>query len=137
MNYLAAANQYVYGKLMGDATLVGLVGGRVYADVAPESAEWPLVTFQPLAAPVTLANGGNKVLAQITYRIKAIGKGTSFAPIAAVADRFDVCLGQASGSYGGCFAQSILEAEIYLPELVSGVLYRHLGGDYRIDIYQS
>lgn len=137
MNELDRAAQFLAARLGGDATLAGYVGGRIYQDLAPATASWPVVTFAPLSAPDTSANGATRVLTRILYLIKGITLD-DLPQAAAIADRLDALLQGASGPAGsdGYVAGVARESGFSYTELAEGGgIYRHLGGQYRVHIH--
>jgi hypothetical protein len=45
MIYLEAAARRVYSNLSGSASLVAIVGSRIYQDIAPQGADFPYLVF--------------------------------------------------------------------------------------------
>lgn len=137
MNEIDRAAQFLVARLGGDATLAGYVGGRIYQDLAPATATWPVVIFAPLSAPDVSTAGATRVLTRILYLVKAITVG-DLPLAAAIADRIDALLQGASGAAGsdGYVAGIDRESGFSYTELAEGgSVYRHLGGQYRVHIH--
>ena len=132
MGELGAIDTWLYATLSADATLVGLVAGRVYDSVAPQGAVLPCIVFQHQGAHDVRGNGPGRIMASTVYLVKAIGQGSSFTALEAIANRVDVLLQGQSGSNtkGQCWA--VREQPFKLAETDEGIQYRHLGGLYRI-----
>ena len=75
---LMAVAEWLYARLTADATLGGLVGTRVYADLAPESAAFPMVVFQFQTGEDVDAAGGIRVLANTEWLIRGIDMTPSY-----------------------------------------------------------
>lgn len=88
---LSRVDQWLWNTLSGDAVLMTGVGGRIYADEAPEGAEAPMVVYGYLG-------GSDKILTlsarltSVLYLIRAIDNGSSYDPIEPWADRIDAVL---------------------------------------------
>lgn len=84
-------DQWLYQTLSGNQTLSTAVGGRIYVDMAPQGATFPLVLFAFLG-------GADKVLTfrsrftNAIYLVRAVGDGSSYSPIRSIADRIDALL---------------------------------------------
>lgn len=125
-NELAAAEAYVYSKLSS------LLSGRVYSNVAPQPAVYPLIVFSVQSGGNDLiVVGGERVWAAPLMWVRVIGKTASLTPIAATADAIDTALHNTSG---GVVASCIRESPFILAQEVDGVQYRHLGGFYRLRV---
>jgi hypothetical protein len=126
-------DQWLYGVLSGDSTLSALVAGRIYSALAPQDAALPFVVFNQQAGVDVRGVGPYRIMTSLVYQIKAIGRGGSFQPIAAIADRLDQLLQGASGSVvDGRILMCVREQPLAYVEVEDGVHYRHLGGLWRI-----
>lgn len=134
------AEQWLYSLLSGDAGAGGvntLVGGRIYAYVAPSGAAFPLVVYSRQAGHDVMGVGTVRIMASELYQVKVIGKGAtvSFGAIKAVADRIDSLLQGASGSVvDGLILSCVREQAISYVENSGSDIYSHLGGLYRIQV---
>lgn len=145
MNEIDRIDQFVVTKLGADAQLVALVGTRVYKDQAPADAVFPLVIFRSYDGPDTTANGGRRVMVSPLYQVFGVdieggsGVASSNAKVAVknIADRIDAVLQAASGDAGSdAYVSQVLRERTYdMTSEESGVLYRYLGGFYRVWAY--
>jgi hypothetical protein len=124
---------WLYTTLTEDGTLAALVGDRVYADLAPGDAAHPLVVFALQSSVDLLAVGAVRVWAEQVYQVQAIGEGSAYAALAAVADQVDTLLHRASGTVtAGTVWSCVREGELRYTETDRGVTYHHLGALWRI-----
>lgn len=136
---------YVRSLLAADTALVALVGDRLFADFAlnvdPATGEkpaYPFVIFSLNTATDKLATAGDRVYCDFLWLVKAVGKETGYAAIAAAANRIDAALQNAaaavitSGGVNYTVMGAYRERAIHYSEPASGVAYYHLGGLYRV-----
>ncbi len=132
--------QWLYGLLAGDTGVGGvstLVGGRIYAYIAPEGSAFPLVVYSRQAGHDVAGVGSARIMASEVYQVKVIGKGSTvgFEAIRPVADRLDSLLQGASGSVvDGQILSCVREQGISYVESSGSGVYSHLGGLYRIQV---
>lgn len=132
------ADQWLYSKLSTDATLISLVGTRIYSYVAPAGTLTPFVVYAYQGGQDIAEVGNYRIFNSGLYQVKAIGQGLSMAAIAPIAHRIDALLQRASGSVaGGSILACVREQPISYLELSNGVRYNHLGGIYRIIVQES
>lgn len=134
---LGLIDDWLHDRLAGDAALVALLGGeeRIYADIAPTDAKYPLVVFQMTGDPMdVMVHNDIRIMCEAPYMVKAIDEGMSYARAQQIADRIDFLLTRASGSVaGGRIEFCVREKPIRYPEQSDdGREYRHLGGEYNI-----
>lgn len=132
MGDLAAADKWIYATLSADATLLPLIGGRVYDTLAAAGTALPYVVFSYQGGYDVRGNGPIRVLHSGLYLVKAIGQGTSFATLAPIAARIDALLHAKHGVNTDGDAWAVREQPFKYLEIDNGVQYRHLGGLYRV-----
>lgn len=129
---VGAVMEWFYDALSGDA--VG-VADRVYADVAPREATYPLVVFQ-LQAPGTdlLGVGTTRILTSGVWVVKAIDQVKGYTGLISIADAIDGALhGEAyETKTDGVVLGAVRERPFVLTEFGDGVEWKHLGGVYRV-----
>lgn len=128
--------QWIYTRLTSDATIVGIVGTRVYRDFAPQGAQFPCIVFQVQSSSDLNTAGVNRIFTTHTIIVKAIGKGASYGgDLATLALRADALLHNVNsgvtvgGTSGYCWAWRT--RPFNLAEVSDGVQYRHIGGVYQ------
>jgi hypothetical protein len=132
------AEQWLYGLLSSDAGAGGvntLVGGRIYAYLAPLGAPFPLVVFSHQGGHDVRGVGPMRVMASMVYQVKVIGEGTAvnFGAVKVIADRIDALLQGASGVVvDGQVLSCVREQGISYVENRGADVYSHLGGLYRL-----
>lgn len=132
---LARVDQWLTDTLTGDATLTGLVGGRIYNVLPPLGATYPFVVFNWQGGNDVIGVGTARIMINGLYQIKVIGQAHSgMAPIVAIADRVDTLLQGAAGSVvDGAILACLREQPISYVDTVAGEHFRHLGGLYRVN----
>lgn len=138
MAELWTADQFIYSRLAGDATLANLVGGtaspRIYSDVAPSDAATPYIVYQNQAAADVRGIGTVTIMVDALYLIRGVAPTDTYgAALAQIADRIQTLLHGVAGTAGtGRVLACLREAPFHLPETRDGKLWRHLGGIYRL-----
>lgn len=140
-NYAAAA--FLFTRLSGSTVLTELVKGRVYNRQAPERAAFPLVIFAFMSGLDTeQAGSGGRVLYRPLYQVKGVTEGGSFQTAARIANAIEAALVGAKGTaqfdghgfhFRGCYREQPLEYD----EISEGVRYQHVGGLYRLILYEA
>lgn len=134
-NELGATKKLFYSKLTASSTIQSYVGSRVYDEVQPGGADWPMVIFQVVAAPDTLGVGGTRVLTHAVVRVKAITKGAGMQQGLNIASAIDATLHKAEGTYDTHYVTCHRVSAFSYSEVDSGEIYRHTGGEYRVAIH--
>lgn len=133
------AGKWIYGRLVGDSTLNGLVSGRIYRDLAPQDSTVPSVVFSAMSAVDLNANGGMYVGDNELWLVKAIDQGESPYSLKAIADRVYAALHRQTGvaddmTVTACIRESTLPQA---PEVENGVRYAFVNQLFRIWIRPS
>lgn len=108
---------------------------RVAIDTAPQGTPFPYVLAGNLSAQDVSKIGAIRVMVDCVYVVRGVIAGQVYsATLAAIADRVDTLIHRQSGPItgGGSIVASYREQVFRLPEIASGVQYRHLGGHYRV-----
>lgn len=109
------------------------VSDRVYFDVAPQDTSFPLAIYQYQSGTDTMVVNAHRVFSDMAWIVKAVDRETSLATLRNVAGSIDAALHRASGTAdGGTVLYCTREAPFQLTEEIDGIIYRHLGGVYRI-----
>jgi len=75
----------------------------------------------------------HRVFSDSAWIVKAVDRDASITTLRSVAGSIDALLHRASGTAdGGTVLYCVCEAPFQLTEQIDGILYRHLGGVYRI-----
>ncbi len=128
-----ASDAWLYSQLSSDAFLSSLVSDRIYGQVAPRDAEYPLIVFQFQGGHDVSGVNATRIMTQEVYVVKAAAKSTSFEILKPIAARLDELLHGARGATpDGVILACVREQPIKLVEIEDGVQYRLLGGIYRI-----
>lgn len=125
-------DQWLYATLHGDTTLMALITGAV-ADVAPPGLACPFLVYSLQGAADVGTVNGVRIMTRATYQVRVVTDSESYGAIATAVNRVDTLLHRASGSVTGGVVISCVRVEPFrYTELVSGKLYRHMGGFYEI-----
>lgn len=108
--------QGIRDELLADATLVALVGDRVYSEFARQRDDFPYITFQRIGMNTSLILDGIDTLRDVTFRIDCYSR--TVAEVETVKNRVRTILDGKTGSIGSVavFLCS-LESEQDLSEL--------------------
>jgi hypothetical protein len=135
---LVGIEQWIYSLLEADTTISGLVGTNIYSGgMAPQDATYPCIVFGLITSSDTVGNSAQRILTVSRYLVRAVDQVESQSGnLKTLAQRIDVLLSPPTatgtvesgthilGSYRESPFNGILEAW--------NILYRHLGGYYRI-----
>lgn len=128
--------QFIATTLAADTSLVSEIGsGNIYDTLAPQPVILTkYVTFHlQTSASDLMIVGARRVWASGVWLVKMVGKGKQFGELTAGADRIDALLHRGSGNVtGGKIIYSVREQSIRYVENDAGIVWRHLGGLYRI-----
>ena len=126
--------RYIRGKLIADATLLALVTG-VYDESAPRGAVAPyvIVRYYDTSGDVLTLNGYN-IMSPLTYQVRVVGVGGSYAPLETADARIMALLHQSTGTAGSGAVYECLRVEVlqYREDVADGTTYCHLGGLYEL-----
>jgi hypothetical protein len=131
-------NRWLYVTLSEDATLIaqGIKGVR---DYIPEQAEFPRIVYNLQAGRDVNGIGGVRLLTRPLYQIKLINKGNIESNYLPLIERMDELLhNKTNETFEGYVFSARREQEInyFEPgEKGTDIVYRHVGGLYRIDCY--
>lgn len=129
----AAAEEYLYGTLHGDGTLMALIHDVWPGGSAPQGTLYPFVTFQFMSGMDYAAVGAYRIWTNMLWLVKAVGETANFADLSAIVARIDALLHRTSGTPAdGTVWSCTREQTINLPEVVSGKQYRHSGALWRL-----
>jgi hypothetical protein len=131
---IATAFEYLQARL--GPTLGGLVTGT-HEHPAPQSAAWPLVTWQPLDALDSLGTGTIRHLTVVEVLVRAAGRDVATSQLVPAAAAIDAalvsgdCATLTTGTVYGCVR---LRPHRLVAEQEDGERITHLGGIYRITV---
>jgi hypothetical protein len=135
VNESREAAKWIYQSLTADSALVALVGARIYREVAPESATFPLVLFWSTGGSDLLGNDAARIWTEATFTIEAVCDGASADKAEAIAARISALFDRASGATTTARILScVRESPTDSIDQDGGTLYPRLGGSYRLQI---
>lgn len=127
------ADRWIYATLSGDATLTGLVGSRIYADIAPSDSTFPAVVYNLMGMNPVQVVGMTTIARECIYQVKVIHDSGSYATCETIIERIRTLLQGAVGSAtGGAIVQCNEDGDSRFVEFVDGKVYRHMAVSFRI-----
>ena len=128
---LVTIETWLYARLASNA--VG-VASRVYADVAPRGATFPLVIFQLQTPGDVMTLNGARIMTQGTWLVKAVMPTQSYADLSAIVALIDSRLHRQRYTTAGTgtVLACVRESPFQLNEVTDGLPIKYLGGMYRI-----
>lgn len=144
-----AADEFIYGQLKNDATLMGLLNAayskygqppvaapEIYAETIVPDVTYPYIIFQMhTALPDSTVVNGIRIWSRLDYLVKVVDREQSYSTIAPIYSRMDQLLHLTAGT--------VADGQVYwsqrirpfrMPEVDDAIQYRHMGGIYRITV---
>lgn len=131
------AERWLYLQLTSDPTIAGIVGTRVYANVAPKSVTtYPLIVLQPLGTQGdTYGNGPYIVWSRLAYLVKAITAGASVTALQTLVDRVNTVLHARHGATADARIDYCIRRRSFRMETQEGdTRYQHLGSEFELAV---
>jgi hypothetical protein len=130
VNEFTRATTWLYATLT-TPPISGAAG--VFEHPAPEATASPWITFGQQAETDLAVIGERRVWADFLFLVRAISKGESSKALESIVDEIDSRLHRASGTTSdGRVVASVREEVFSFAEEDHGVIYKHLGGLYRL-----
>lgn len=134
-------DEWLVATLAGDATLTGLVAGRVFTESVPLGTAFPCVVIRTISTDDQLGSGQNRIMTTDQRLVEGIAKAQDFGAVRAIADRIDALLhlkpapgSVIAGTWSGVTVLSSTRLRpSRLSEEIDGRHYRRLGGIYQIN----
>ncbi len=143
MNLIPGAWRYLDSLLKGSGALAAVVEDRVYLEAAPESAPYPFVVCSLSSERSLSTVGGDRLVAQPLYLIRAVVNDRDKISLKRAADAIETALAPPAGGVlvsdvtldGTTYAvRSWSENDYSRAEFDQGIRYDSLGGYYRLFI---
>lgn len=131
------AERWIHTQLTADATIAGIVGTRVYADVMPKSVTtYPAIVVQyDGSQPPTYGNGPTIIWTKLAYIVKAITKGNSSTSLQTLVDRVIAVLhAERGGVTGADIDYSIYTGPFRMTTMENDTLFQFLGGRFELAV---
>lgn len=131
---LSRVDQWLYQVLSQDNLLSNMVGSRIYGDAAPQGVTLPLVLFSFLGGADRVQTLRSR-LTNAIYLVRAVGAGSSYDAIEAMADRIDTVMfvpEQGVQQRDIRIASCSREQPHQRKDFENGIPTVYLGGFYRI-----
>ncbi|HEY3281393.1 MAG TPA: hypothetical protein VGN26_03900 [Armatimonadota bacterium] len=139
-NELLGAERWLYAKLTADTTLQGLIGSRIYSDVAPNGSSYPLIILSNNSEQDVVGAAGDRLLARPLYLVNLVTNTGSVAVYEQLINRIDevltltvpevVTLGSKTYTILSC----VRERTVRYAQVEDKTDLRYIGGLYRLDI---
>lgn len=139
---LSLLSSWIYSVLSADSSGAGSLGvlssgitSRIYDSlIDQDDSVTPWIVFQMLSPGNDFAtNAARRLYANPLYIVKVVSKDQAFSQMSAIASRVDSLLHRKADQLitGGRIISCIRERPHKMIE-PGGIVYRHLGGEYRI-----
>lgn len=136
MDEIGCALQYVVNKLVSDAQMHSLVGGRVYRAMAPDGADYPLVVLNVIGYAHQESSGGRgRPIRSVDVLVRCWNRGGDYGSVMPIGARIDALLHASDAAHIDVFlvqGGKRLSSAITLDEEIDGERYVSTGGLYRI-----
>lgn len=133
------AAAFVYSTLVADTGAGGvntLLGGRIYAQRAPQAVTLPCCVIQLVSAVPTNTTGGRRVFKDVLVDVHLIADGASMDALTTTADRVDTVLQNAGGTSGSAtVVELVQDSEREFTEDDAGKVYMHSVQTYRCAVH--
>ena len=127
------ADEWIRTTLAADTGVTSVISQRLYPDVAPQQAVFPLIVWSLQDAMDVLGQGTFRIMTKCTYTVKVIGKTRSYWEIKPVYDAMDNALHGKGGDTTRAHIFACMRTQEYrLAEFVDNEDYRTLGGFYEV-----
>jgi len=134
MNELALCDEWVYGKLAGDAVIQAALSGGIYRSLAPEGATEPLMVYEVAPDNDVAFIGAARVQVNADYTIRAITRGDSFDSANAIADAIDAEMHDARDEIRGRQIAAARIKPISYTTTERDTRFNYAGGVYRLNL---
>jgi hypothetical protein len=136
---VALAERWIFQQLSQDEVILGLVGDRVYAGLAPEGSSYPLVVYQFYTGQDTTAPGFRRVLSQVRYLVRCADRVGSIAALDQIAARCDALLhGQTYQWESGALQLGAQRERVMsTPAQIAGMQTREIVQEYLIVVEEA
>jgi len=131
------AERWLYLQLSSDPTIAGIVGTRIFANVAPQTVTtYPMVVFQLLGAAEDVRGSGPAIIwSKLTYLVKAITSGNSATSLQTLVDRIMTVLHTGKGGTAdAAIDYCVRKRPFRLATVENNTQYQHLGGEFEIAV---
>lgn len=131
------ADKWIYATLKASSTLNAQIGGssnpRIYGELAPSSATYPLIILKQMSARPVLGVGSSLIMFNEIWLVKAVDKATTETALGAILNAVRTSLHKASGTAtGGVIIGCTEEGSVRYSEAVAGIIYKHFGLTFRL-----
>jgi hypothetical protein len=128
-----AVDKHLVNTLSGDATLSGLIGSRIWKQLAPENSATPYLVFYPVAInDIPTVGQTGRIYSSALYVIEAVSD-VSYASLRTILTRIDALYnGVQNTVVDGLYVSSASREEtVSQIETVGDFRYYRIGGRYR------
>jgi len=131
------ADKWLYATLKASSTLNAQIGGssnpRIYSEIAPSSATYPLVIMKQMSARPVLGVGSTLIMFNEIWLVKAVDKAATSTALGAILNAVRTVLHKASGTAtSGTIIGCAEEGSVRYSETDAGIIYKHFGLTFRV-----
>lgn len=131
------AETWLYTQLSSDPTISGIVGTRIFADVAPqEVTDYPMIVLKYLSAqPDLYGNGPTVIWSRMTYIVVGLTEGRSAKALQTLADRIGTVLHTGRGGVTGAEVDYCVRRRPFrLTTVENNRTFQQLGYEFEIAV---
>ena len=129
---------WILAQISADATITAVSGyGGAYELIAPDGTSTPYIVCQCLSSQDQLTANGHRVYSDQAWLIKAIGLATQYGDLNTIAMRLDALFGDVrqAGDARVTVSAAVRKSEVNYAEVINRQIYRHLGGQYELQVW--
>ena len=131
----ALADTWIESQLSGSTAVTAIVSTRIYPDVAPPDASYPFIVYSLVSPDDVRGVSSQRIMSSTIYLVKATALSPNFNALSPVAEAIDAALDKQSGPVtGGTVLMCARQRPHRQAETTDGKTYRHLGGEYLIQV---
>ena len=132
---LARAQQWLYQRLRGDATIASLLGGRIYESPAPQETGFPYIIIDHRAGTDRSSSTGVRIGTQLVFAIEVVTETQSNLALEPIYDAIDLALQGRSAVHRGMVIDRVVRDTSYSDwGIESGRTRKHIGALWRLYI---
>ncbi len=134
------ARAFVYDRLSSDATLMNLIGNRLYQwGKAPEGTPFPYVEYGPYADTPGVTMSGTVFDSAVRLQVKVWGSNSPQSVLEAVMDRIRLLLDRQKGSItnGEILTCNYIGSPPLPPDVKASGIYDQLLSEYQLYVQQT
>lgn len=129
------ADAWIEAQLSGSSAVTNVVSNRIYSDVAPPNIDYPFIVYYVISPDDVRGVSSQRIMSSTIYLVKATALSSDYAALQPLVEAIDAALdGQSGAVTGGNVLMCSRQRPHRQAETLDGNTYRHLGGEYLIQV---